>query len=330
MVMGFRRWAWSLGVALVGGGCALLPTAQLPQTEADSTVKASASSADLAAPDPGPPAARSPQAPSDSDSESVVKSLQPDAQSRGMGTYQAALNKAYGAAKLTQSAQVPSDWEFVASRWQEAMDLLATIPAGHSTHGQARQKLEEYGQNRRYALQRSRLPAPPPPPSVALRPAPPPAAAAPAPEEASPTGDPNGEASGNGEPPAPLPGGDPTLLASAPIVNRLGGIPVIGVELNGREFSMAIDTGASLTVLTPAMAAALQLQPTGTIRVNTPSDTAVELPISQVQRLRVGNVIASNLQVAVSPSMTIGLLGQNFFGNYDVTIRGDRVEFHRR
>lgn len=333
--MGFQGWAWIVLVALASGGCALLPTAPSPPPGAnavdsagsppDPATASSAESSGSAAPAAVPQAAPDPPA---------VKALQPNLPSRGVGLYQSALDKGYGAARLTQSARVPSDWEFVASRWQEAIALLEQVPAGHPRHGEARQKLEEYGQNRRYAIARSRRPPMPPPAQqpLALRPASPPNASN---SDPAVTGEPAIAPAPDGTPrnePAPstTPTDASTLLAVAPIINRMGGIPVIGVELNGREFAMAIDTGASLTVLTPAMAAALQLQPTGSVRVNTPSDTAVELPISQVQRLRVGNLIASDLQVAVSSSMTIGLLGQNFFGNYDVTLRGDRVEFHRR
>jgi predicted aspartyl protease len=336
--MGFQRWAWIVLVALVSGGCALLPTAQAPQSGTGGVESSGGSASGGSSTDPLAESSPPGEAPSAAAPEPpAVKALQPDLRSRGMSLYQSALDKGYGAARLTQSARVPSDWVFVASRWQEAIALLDQVPVGHQRHGQARQKIEEYDQNRRYAIARSRRPPTPPPnqPPLALRPSP----QSNAPDTALGDGGESAIASnpegvpGSDEPAAPDAAPDnsaSTLLAVAPILNRMGGIPVIGVELNGREFAMAIDTGASLTVLTPAMAAALQLQPTGTVRVNTPSDTAVELPISQVQRLRVGNIIASDLQVAVSPSMTVGLLGQNFFGSYDLTLRGDRVEFHRR
>ncbi|GAB4355714.1 MAG: hypothetical protein Fur0042_24970 [Cyanophyceae cyanobacterium] len=323
-------------VALASGGCALLPTAQSPPAGANAIDSAGSppdpSTASSTEASGGVAPATAPQAAAPD--PPAVKALQPDLPGRGVSLYQSALDKGYGAARLTQSARVPSDWEFVAARWQEAIALLEQVPAGHHRHGQARQKIEEYGQNRRYAIARSRRPPMPPPTQqpLALRPAPQPNAPDPALGDGGESAiAPNSDGIPRNEPAPLIPSDDSsTLLATVPIINRMGGIPVIGVELNGREFAMAIDTGASLTVLTPTMAAALQLQPTGSIRVNTPSDTAVELPISQVQRLRVGNIIASDLQAAVSPSMTIGLLGQNFFGNYDVTLRSDRVEFHRR
>jgi aspartyl protease family protein len=40
----------------------------------------------------------------------------------------------------------------------------------------------------------------------------------------------------------------------------------------------------------------------------------------------------NNLDVAIARegSLEIGLLGQNFFSNYDLTIRQDTIEFHHR
>lgn len=116
-----------------------------------------------------------------------------------------------------------------------------------------------------------------------------------------------------------------------PIKRRLGGIPVIDVTFNhNRTFEMLLDTGASGTVLTPQMANILKLKPEGVAIVNTPSDTGVRVPVSRVNSIAVGGAIAQNLPVIVSPALELGLLGQNFFGNYDVSIKESTIEFQVR
>jgi clan AA aspartic protease (TIGR02281 family) len=116
-----------------------------------------------------------------------------------------------------------------------------------------------------------------------------------------------------------------------PIKRRNSGIPVIDVKFNGRQtFEMMLDTGASDTVLTTEMAKTLGVKQEGVILVNTPSDTQVQFPIGKVSSVEVGGVVAKNLSVAISPSLSVGLLGQSFFGKHDVVIKEKMIEFHSR
>lgn len=117
----------------------------------------------------------------------------------------------------------------------------------------------------------------------------------------------------------------------AAIKRRNAGIPVIDVTFNGGQtFEMMVDTGASSTVLTEEAANALKLVPDGVILVSTPSDSNVTMSTSRVASIAAGGAIAKNLSVAIAPVLDLGLLGQNFFGNYDVVIKQDVVEFHTR
>lgn len=123
----------------------------------------------------------------------------------------------------------------------------------------------------------------------------------------------------------------PSGVYRIPIKRRMGGIPVIDVTFNNNQtFEMLLDTGASGTVLTPQMANTLQLKPEGIAIMNTPSDTGVRVPLSRVNSISVGGATARNLQVIVSPALELGLLGQNFFGNYDVSIKERLIEFRVR
>lgn len=116
-----------------------------------------------------------------------------------------------------------------------------------------------------------------------------------------------------------------------PIERRDRGTPVIEVRFNGKHtFEMLLDTGASHTVITPTMAEQLGLKPIGVARADTASATGVEFPIGLVASMQAGSVFAKDVLVAVSPALTLGLLGQDFYGNRDVIIRENYVEFHAR
>ncbi|MDY7012053.1 MAG: retropepsin-like aspartic protease [Cyanobacteriota bacterium] len=116
-----------------------------------------------------------------------------------------------------------------------------------------------------------------------------------------------------------------------PIKRRDRGTPVIDVRFNGQyTFEMLLDTGASHTVITPAMAQRLSLEPRGVAVADTASATGVEFPIGLVESMQVGSVAVNDVLVAVSPALTLGLLGQDFYGNRDVIIRENYVEFWSR
>lgn len=118
----------------------------------------------------------------------------------------------------------------------------------------------------------------------------------------------------------------------AKIKRRAGGTPVIDVTFNGgRTFEMIVDTGASGTVITRRMASALQVVPVRTIKADTASAVGVEFPVGYVQSIGVNGVVANKVLVAIAgPEQDIGLLGHDFFGNYDVTIKRDVVQFELR
>lgn len=129
---------------------------------------------------------------------------------------------------------------------------------------------------------------------------------------------------------------EPTASANpgvyqAQIIDRKGGIPVIEVMFNENQtFEMMVDTGASGTAITPAMAELLGVVPTARGRANTPSQRNVEFDIGLVRSVTVGGAKQLNLPVAIAPALDTGLLGQDFFGRYDVTIKEDVIEFRER
>ena len=118
----------------------------------------------------------------------------------------------------------------------------------------------------------------------------------------------------------------------ANIIRRAGGTPVIEVTFNGRErFEMIVDTGASGTLITQRMARALGVETEDYTFVNTASESGVRMPIGRVQSIEVDGASINDVRVAIAgPNLDIGLLGHDFFGQYDVTIKQNTVEFRPR
>lgn len=115
------------------------------------------------------------------------------------------------------------------------------------------------------------------------------------------------------------------------IKRRDSGVAVIDVRFNQKQqFEMAVDSGASLTVITPSMAATLGLTTADIIDrvVFITASGKTVMPIVYVDMIEVGSLATSRLPVAIAGSeLTIGLLGQDFLRRYDVSFRGNVIEF---
>jgi aspartyl protease family protein len=126
------------------------------------------------------------------------------------------------------------------------------------------------------------------------------------------------------------PGRQNNGVVSARIKRRIASTPVIEVNLNGQRFDMIVDSGASSTLITREMADALNIQPSRTIQVGIADGSVVQMPLGQVKSVSVNGLTARNLEVAIAEKMDVGLLGHDFFGNYDLKIKRDVVEFYPR
>ncbi|BCL38900.1 TIGR02281 family clan AA aspartic protease [Nostoc sp. MS1] len=116
-----------------------------------------------------------------------------------------------------------------------------------------------------------------------------------------------------------------------PIKRRLGRTPVIDVTFNNKKtFEMIVDTGANNSLIPLKLAIALQLQPTGIMQAQIADGTQVEFSTSKVTSMAAGGAIAKNIEVAIAPKAEFGLLGHDFFRNYDIKILETEVEFHQR
>ncbi len=116
-----------------------------------------------------------------------------------------------------------------------------------------------------------------------------------------------------------------------PIKRREGGTPVIDVKFNDQHvFEMLVDTGATWTVITSPMAQKLRVKPKQKLSFQTPSNSSVEFDIAQIDSVETGGVVSEDLYIAIAPTLDIGLLGQNFYQMYDITIKYGVIEFRSR
>lgn len=228
--------------------------------------------------------------------------------------FELAADKASSASIISQSAQSRDDWRLVVSQWTEAIALLKAVPVNSPEKVIAQTKIAEYQQNITHAQQQSTLPIEEPDTVVAVPEIPPLDISAPKTAAV--------------EVPLQL-----QQVFQVPIKRRASGTPVIEVTFNGtQQFEMIVDTGASGTVITQQTAAVLGVLPVAKAKANTASETAVEFAIGYVESMEVGGAMLLDVPVAIAPSAELetGLLGHDFFGNYDVTIKRDVVEFRPR
>jgi clan AA aspartic protease (TIGR02281 family) len=112
------------------------------------------------------------------------------------------------------------------------------------------------------------------------------------------------------------------------IKKRYASTPVVDVSFNGKTFEMIFDTGASSTLITQSMANALSIQPIGYREVVIADGSTLKLPVTAIKQVSVGGLTSRNLAVTVADKADIGLLGHDFFGNYDIKIKRNEIELH--
>lgn len=120
-------------------------------------------------------------------------------------------------------------------------------------------------------------------------------------------------------------------VVQVPIIRRAGRTPVIAVNFNDSQtYEMILDTGASGTLITRRMANDLKLRHNGEIVASIADGSRVRFPTGRVSSIAVDGARVSEVDVAIAEDMDIGLLGHDFFGNYDIRIGKDVVEFSKR
>lgn len=235
----------------------------------------------------------------------------------GKDNYERAVDVAQSAALLGESAVSADDWQLALRRWQEAIALLRQVPPDSAFYALAKPKIAEFQRSLSQAKQQATRPRPATPTGIVIATTP---ETSTSPTEKAPAA------------PTQVKTNTAKQVFSIPIKRRAGGTPVVDVTFNdGQVFEMIIDTGASGTVITAEMAESLGVTPEGEVEADTASDKGVKFSTTTVKSIAIAGVVLNNVQVAIaSENLETGLLGQDFFGNYDVLIKQDVVEFHRR
>ncbi|MFK8182663.1 MAG: aspartyl protease family protein [Phormidesmis sp.] len=261
--------------------------------------------------------------------------------------YQDGINLASSAYNLSQSAVSPDDWGLVASRWQRAVDQLKLINSNSENYSVAQSKIAEYALNAEYATERiaslqaaSRAPLPksvnplssnkprrqPSEPGTASVPSnaqgPQPATT----RSRTTVARPNAAVSTARRSASPAPNTAASTVR-VPVVRRLHGTPIVRVTFNDAQtYEMILDTGASRTLITRAMANELGIVVNDRMIAATASEAQVTFDLGQMRSISMGGVRLNNAQVSIGDSVDIGLLGNDFLRGYDVTIRDREVE----
>lgn len=301
-----------IGVGLLAGSLVILVGGCRDQS-ADQplpTTVAPASSPDQTASDPAASTASS-----ETVSETTPAAAPPEPEPVASEFYAQGVNRASSAYNFSQTARSPDEWRLVASRWQQAIDLLESVPEGDPNRANAQQKIGEYQRNFQYAQQQAEQ-------IIAASQAP-----ITVPSSNSRTAQPTPQAA-----PTAANSTQPTSrVHQVPILRRLSGTPVVPVNFNGQRYDMILDTGASGTLITPSMANSLNIIPIGRTRVATASSSSVTFSVGIIDVIQVGGIVETDVQVAIAgPELEVGLLGHDVFGDFDITIRQNTVEFHSR
>ena len=211
-------------------------------------------------------------------------------------TYQDGLVAATAAQTISDSALTKEDWTLVTNQWQDALKFLQSVPKNSPNYRQAVSLLPQYQQSLSQARQKS----------ATFK--------------------------------EPIQLVDRSLLPvensssfSMPIIKKLDNIPVVEVTFNGQQrFQMLLDTGASRTLLTRAMANQLQLQASGKTTAKTANGIS-QFDTVELQSVQFGQGITNSIIVSVGQdTLNYGLLGHDVYKGYDITLKEDVILFNKR
>jgi predicted aspartyl protease len=213
--------------------------------------------------------------------------------------YQSALIKADSATAISQSAASQDDWGLVADNLQSSVEILKSIDPTSPQFNLAAKVLPEYEQQLATAKQKAE----------------------------NFVGKPVQNFANN----SPVTSSSSLDIFTIPIQKKLGGVPLIEVTFNdNHQVQMLLDTGASNTLVTAAVATQLQLQPNGTAQAKT-ANGSVNFQVASVDKIRFGAGEVKNVRVALGQNdLPYGLLGHDVYDGYDITIKESSIEFRKR
>ncbi len=211
-------------------------------------------------------------------------------------SYQDAIVAATAAQTISGSALTKEEWILVTNKWQDALKFLQSVPKNSPNYRQSVSLLPQYQQSLSQARQKS----------ATFK--------------------------------EPIQKVDQSFLPvensnsfSMPIIKKLDNIPVVEVTFNGQQkFQMLLDTGASRTLLTRAMANQLQLQASGKTTAKT-ANGIIQFDTVELQSVQFGQGMTNNIVVSVGQdTLNYGLLGHDVYKGYDITLKEDEILFNKR
>ena len=120
-------------------------------------------------------------------------------------------------------------------------------------------------------------------------------------------------------------------IIRVPIKSRHGGTPIIEVLFNDCvTCDMVLDTGAGIVCVPEEIARSLNIVFIGNQPLRVADGSVTNAPIGYVRSVAIQQAKAENLEVAILPRYSTGLLGQNYLWQYDVRILQTEVELYLR
>jgi aspartyl protease family protein len=124
---------------------------------------------------------------------------------------------------------------------------------------------------------------------------------------------------------------DPNGTIKVRIKRRANGIPIVDVIFNGnRVYEMMLDTGASHTLITQEMARSLNVVPYNYADFTIADGSVIKFPVGEVKSIELGSFKIQVMPVTISSKSDIGLLGNDFYGQFDIKIGKNEIELSPR
>lgn len=107
-------------------------------------------------------------------------------------------------------------------------------------------------------------------------------------------------------------------------------MPVVEVLFDGiATFDVVIDRNAAHSIVTQQIARRLNLELVSYRYVYLADGTPMELPVARLRSVAIGQVIVTDVYVAVAPDKATVLLGKDCFSAYSIRISGNEMTFGR-
>ncbi len=119
--------------------------------------------------------------------------------------------------------------------------------------------------------------------------------------------------------------------STVPIKSYFRQLPVVEVLFDGiAKFDVVIDRNAPNSIITQSMANQLNLNLVSYRYVYLADGTPTELSIAQLRSVVVGELVVTDVYVAIAPDNATAVLGKDCFSAYSIRISGNEITFIRR